>query len=68
MIEFHTDSNRCEGRAIKIQPMQTFTGLEDLYVVDGLNSSLQNMSVHVSLMTGYFHKHSLKLLAKYYQS
>ena len=48
--------------------MQTFIGLEDLYVVDQFNSSLQKMTVHVPLMTGYFNRHSLKLLAKYCQS
>ena len=48
--------------------MQTFIGLEDLYVVDAYNSSLQKMSVHVPLMTDYFNRHSLKLLAKYCQS
>ena len=49
--------NRCEGGVIKIQTLQTLIGLEDLYVVDGFNSSLQKMSVHVPLMTGYFNIH-----------
>ena len=56
------------GRCYKIQPLQTLIGLEYLYIVDGFNSSLQKMSVHVPLMTGYFNKHSLKYLAKDCQS
>ena len=56
-----------EGRVIKIQPLQTFIGLKDLYIVGGFNGSLQTISVHVHLMTCYLNKNSLKLLAKYCQ-
>ena len=37
-------------------------------LLTGLTVVCKKMSVHVPLMTGYFNRHSLKLLAKYCQS